>query len=140
MGRKKKQGLDSFPLEARFFSDRRTRMLVAAHGPAGALAYLYILSSAYKNGGWVRCDSDFVDSMVIALDMFPDETESVIADLIRRGLLSRPLFERQGILSSRGVQRRFQRNMKPLHREVSVPRRLWLLPPEETEAHIKLKD
>ena len=137
MARPSKQGLDYFPLDTDIFdADPRLRVLVGKFGAGAFALYTRILCNCYREAGYyVRCDEDFYELLALDLGMDGQRVAETVDYMVDRGLFDAGCFGR-GILTSRGIQRRYQeavrgrmsRRQEPMELEEGV----WLLSEEET--------
>lgn len=139
MARPRKEGVEYFSLDVDFFSDKKIKILKARYGPDGVTLYLYLLCEIYKNGYYLKIDDDFKFIISDDLNMNCDKVEQVLAFLLERSMFSEQLFQSDAVLTSAGIQRRYQLMIKSraMKNPVTVER-YWLLPQEETETFIKL--
>ncbi len=108
MARPRKKGLDYFPLGIDFFSVIKVRILKSRFGVDGIAIYLYLLCEIYKNGYYIHLDEDFEYIMSDDLNMSSDKVKQVLKFLLERSLFDNKLFQSDTILTSAGIQRRFQ--------------------------------
>lgn len=113
MARPYKAGLDYFPLDVDFFTNKKIKNLRRAHGTIGVLTYLNLLCRVYSNGYYYRFDDIEELSMDIAEEIANAQLRSVstsvtetINYLVGRGILSQELFER-GIISGEALQEQY---------------------------------
>ena len=139
MARPKKKGLDYFPLDVDFFSDTKIKLLKARFGADGITIFVYLLCEIYKNGYYVKADEDFQYVMSDDLNMSIDKVKQVLKFLLERSLLDSKLFQSDTILTSAGIQKRFQIAVKERAKKNPVEiTRFWLLKESETEPFIKV--
>jgi hypothetical protein len=134
MPRPYKQGLDYFPLDTDFFTNKKTKNLRRAHGEIGILTYLNLMSRVYRNGYFYKFDDLEELSMDIAEEIANSQLRSVagkvtetINYLVGREILAEGLFK-QGIISGISLQEQYvistykaKRNIKmDVHRLVDV--------------------
>lgn len=140
MARPQKQGLDYFPLDVDFFSDRKIKRLQAQFGTKGIAVYLYILCEIYHGKGYyVACDKELVLAIADDVGISENATREIVNFLLSRCLLDETLAQSEKVLSSKSVQRRFQEAKKRGKREVVVEDRYWLLDAEETCTSIQVR-
>lgn len=143
MARPKKDGVDYFPFDTDFFSDDKIRMLKARYGADGITMYIYLLTRIYSDKGyyleWYGEDSDCL--VAETLNMSSDKVGQIKAYLLKRSLFDDTLFRSAEVLSSKGIQRRYQQAIKgrAAKNPVTVRGDLWLLKEEETESFIKVR-
>ncbi len=131
MARKPKKGLSYFPMDIDIFQDIKIRKLIKYQGGKAISVYAYLLCSIYKDGYYMRWDNElpFVVSEVTGYD--EAYIHEVIKSCLNIGLFSKELFEKEKILTSKGIQERFVLVMKSLNR-VSEISEFNLISSEET--------
>lgn len=141
MARPIKKGLDYFPLDVNFFSNKKIKVLKSRFGADGVVIYLYILCEAYKeNGYYAKNDDDFVDVVADDLNMSGEKVGQVINFLCGRSLLDSKLFVSDKVLTSHGIQTRFQSAIKSRAAKVAteVKGKYWVLSKNETLPYVKV--
>ena len=136
-----KQGLDYFPFDVDFFySDKKIKVLKAKYGCDGITVYIYLLCQIYKNGYYIKLDEDYEYIISDELKMEPEKIGQIINFLCGRSLFDNKLFVSDKVLSSRGIQARFQAAVKERgsKRAVEVDANIWLLGESETESYVKV--
>ena len=139
MARRRQEGNLFFRLDVDFFSDRKVKILKARYGADGITLYLYLLCEIYKIGYYLKIDEDFEYIVSDDLNMESNKVKQVLNFLLERSLFDNTLFQSDKILTSAGIQRRYQAMVKA--RALKTPitvERFWLLPEEETETFIKV--
>ena len=135
MPRPQKKGFDYFPFDVDFFSDRKIKILRARFGADGLTVYLYLLCEIYKTGFYIKLDKDFEFIIADDLNMSVEKIQQIIAFLSERSLLDSTLLRSDTVLTSAGIQKRWQEMMKSRASKTpaSIDGRYWLLSEEETE-------
>ena len=140
MPRPQKKGLDYFPLDVDFLSDRKIKILKSRYGADGITLYIYLLCEIYRNGYYLKVDDDFYFLIADDLGMERNKVQQVLRFLLERSLFDSTLFQSDTVLTSAGIQRRFQLAVKERARKTPViVERFWLLSKEETETFIKVR-
>ena len=109
MGRNKKEGLSYFPFDVDFFQDLKIRKLIRYQGSNAIAIYAFILCNIYKNGYYIRWDSDlpFIISEQTGYE------ESYIVEVINCcldiSLFSKNLFDSERVITSFGIQDRYRK-------------------------------
>lgn len=109
MGRNKKEGLSYFPFDVDFFQDIKIRKLIRYQGSNAIAIYAFILCNIYKDGYYIRWDSDlpFIISEQTGYE------ESYIVEVINCcldiGLFSKKLFDSERVITSFGIQDRYRK-------------------------------
>lgn len=142
MARPQSNGLKYFSLDTDFFfGDRRIKILRSKYGSDGVLFYIYLLTEIYRNSFYIRWDEDTKDSCVCDLNFTEGFIEQVLEYLLGRSLLTKvdvsTLTQSVTIITSPGIQKRWQAAKKELKRDIVVDPQMWLLKEEETAAFIK---
>lgn len=126
MGREIKQGLDYFPLDTDFFTNKKIKALRRAHGLIGILTYLNILCRIYANGYYFKFDDIEELSMDIAEDIANEQLKRVatcvtetINYLVGQGILAEGLFE-GGIISGIAMQEQYVRSAYAAKRKIKM--------------------
>ena len=139
MARPKKKGIEYFPFDVDFFSDKKIRVLKGRFGADGITIYLYLLCEIYRNGYYVQMDEDYEYIIADDLGMSNEKVKQVLKFLLERSLLDSTLFQSDTIITSQGIQRRFQEAIKTRasKSEIRVEQKYWLLKENETQPFIK---
>lgn len=140
MARPQKKGLDYFPFDIDFFDDVKIKIVRAKFGSDGVLLYIYLLCTIYKNGFYIVCDDDFRYVISDDLGMSEDKIGQMLSFFLKRSLFDDTLFKADKILTSTGIQRRFQEAVKQRASKnpVQVSEKLWLISKNETMSFIKV--
>lgn len=138
MSRQQKDGLDYFPLDVDFFEDEKIKILRARYGADGISLYIYLLCRIYKKGYYIKVNDDFEYILSVDLNMGADKVRQVLTFLLSRSLFDNTLFQSDAVLTSTGIQKRFQLAVKERAKKNPVKvGRFWLLEKEETKPFIK---
>jgi hypothetical protein len=107
MARPAKEGLDYFSLDTDIANDDKMKLIKAKHGLVGFAIVVLLLTKIYHNGYFYQWSED-------ELYLFSDDARTdintvsmVVNDCINKGLFSKKLYDKYGILTSHGVQKRF---------------------------------
>lgn len=109
MGRNKKIGLDYFPFDIDFFQDLKVRKLIKYQGGKAITVYALLLCNIYKQGYYMMWDEElpFIVSEQTGFE------EAYIREVIKCclvvGLFSKYLYESDKVLTSKGIQERYQK-------------------------------
>lgn len=108
MGRNIKKGLNYFPLDTDFFSDIKIRKLIKYQGGKAITVYTLLLCNIYKEGYYIRQDPEL--AFIVSEQTGFDEPyiREVIKCCIGIGLFSKELYEKESVLTSKGIQERYQ--------------------------------
>lgn len=138
MARPHKKGVDYFSFDVNFFTfDKRIKLLRARYGSDGIVVYIYLLTEIYKDQGYfLRVDNDFNYVISDELKMSPEKIGQIINFLLERSLFDNTLFKSDKVLTSHGIQLRFQEAVSK-RSSVEVDGKYWLLGADETKGFIK---
>ena len=138
MPRPKKNGLDYFPLDVDFLDDPKIKILKARYGRDGIVFYIYLLCEIYKQGYYLQVDDDFEYIISDDLKIDQNKAKQVLNFLLSRSLFDNKLFQSDKVLTSAGIQKRFQLAVKERARKNPIEvGRYWLLKENDTEPFIK---
>ena len=102
--------------------------------------YIYLLTEIYRKGYYIRWDEDLIDD-AMGLNLTEGFIEQVMTFFIDRGLVVKIEIKEPNnpdtIITSPGIQKRYQEAVKSLRRDVFVDADIWLLDERETAAFIK---
>lgn len=109
MGRNRKQGLDFFPFDVDFFTDIKVRKLIKYQGGKAVTVYLSLLCIIYKEGYYMSWDKEL--PFIISEQTGFDEAyiQQVIECCLKLGLVDEKLYKSDHVVTSRGIQQRYQR-------------------------------
>lgn len=141
MARPVKDSLDYFPKDTGFYRDRKIRALIGRFGSDGAILYDYILCEVYGDKGYyTEIDDSFVDIAAADLKMSPEKIGLILNYLLDKSmLLDGTLSKTVKVLTSHGIQTRWQEVKKSAKRAIGVNGELWLLDEAETEGFIQVR-
>lgn len=139
MGRPRKTGIDYFPFDVDFFSDKKIKILKSRFGVDGITIYLYLLCEIYRNGYYIEYDDDYTYIIADDLGMSGEKVKQVLSYLLERSLLTSILLLPVTVITSHGIQCRFQEAVKGRAAKsgVEVDKQIWLLNEQETLPFIK---
>lgn len=134
MGRPPKEGIDYSEWDVDLFDDPKIDKLMDAQGCSGFVIYFYLCQRAYATHGYYLpwgCDDSASVARRIGGGVSSKAVENTVALCLRVGLFDNSLFEGHGVLTGRGVQKRFTRVL-PKRNCKDVVAEYWLLPPEKS--------
>ena len=111
MARPQKVGLLYFPLDVDIFEDPKVEKVTSRFGPVGDGILVRLLCRIYREGYCTAFDEDVARS--IALKVGDRELYAtvmgVVEKLLQAGFFDEGMYREFGILTSRGIQRRYER-------------------------------
>lgn len=130
MGRPPKEGIDYAGWDTSIFDgDDRIDALIDSQGIAGFTVYFYLCQKAYGTHGYYLCWGSSQAASVsrrLGKGCSAALVASVVEKCLQICLFDRELFDLHGILTSRGIQRRYWAVKKDRSRN-EVPTEYWLL-------------
>ncbi len=115
MARPQQKGLEYFPFDTNFFSDRKIKRVLRTFGPKGVIIYLFLLCEIYRQEGYfIKWDSnssfDIADGIGVGIS--EDLVNQVVEFCRKEKLFSEELFISDSVLTSRGIQERYKEATK----------------------------
>lgn len=106
MGRPTKQGVDYFPLDVNF--DEKTEPYVAENEAVGHSVLIIVWGLIYQNHGYFAVNDKKFHLMVKRrVNVGIEDVKRYIDSMVEHGIFDKSLFEKFGVLTSRGIQARF---------------------------------
>lgn len=120
MARTINRGLEYYPINTNLFSDIKVRKLIKYQGGKSISIYVYLLCNIYQNGYYIQWDDElpFLVSEPTGLDVA--YVSEVIKCCLNVGLFSKEMFESERILTSKGIQERYDFICKQSRKKSSV--------------------
>ncbi len=145
MGRNIKQGLSYFPVDVDIFEDEKIQFVSAIYGPLGEGITIRLLCRIYRNGYFIFFDDDvaLLFSRSTGDISLLNTIKGVVDELLKREFFDRGMFENYKILTSAGIQRRYNKicaDAKRINYQIDpkfdlLRRKLSFTPEETTEQH-----
>lgn len=142
MGRPISNGARYFPLDVDFATDPKVRTLRARHGAEGVMCYIYLLCAVFREGYAIKYDDDLVCALSLDVGVPEEKVKELVAFFADRGLVDADVLSKYNVLTSHGIQKRFQEivRSRARTRKVTVVENLWILCGEETEDFVIVSD
>lgn len=139
MARPRKKGNVYFPFDVDFFGDRKIKEVRGKYGTDGVTLYIYLLCAIYEEGYYLQVDSGLNYVASYDLGMSDEKIGQMLNFLCERSLFDNKLFASDKVLTSRGIQLRFQEMVRTraVKTGIEVNKSFWLLEEDETESFIK---
>jgi len=139
-----KSGLDYFPFEVSFFSDKKIKRLRAKYGNDGVMVYIYLLCEVYKNGYYIDYDDDLILDISDELNISENATMQIMNYLLSRSLFDDTLAKSVKVLTAKSIQLRYQEAVEKRAKKrdskcIEVEAKFWVLNEEETRSFIKVR-
>jgi len=141
MPRPKKKGLDYSPWDTNIFeNDTKIDELIDAQGWSGFAVYFYLCQKAYASDGFFYRWS-YANAATTARRMgggIGSETvKQVVSVCLRIGLFDKRLFDEAGVLTSKGIQRRYM-SATGRRKPHDFDETLWLLGDDEDVSEVNV--
>ena len=130
-------GLIYFSFDCDFFSNRKIKVLKSNFGTDGIIVYMYLLCEIYKNGYYLKLDDDYNYIISDDLNLNAEKVNHIISFLAEHCLFDKQLYNSEKILTSKGIQKRFQLAIR--ERAKKTPRTVnnyWLPDDSETVGYM----
>jgi hypothetical protein len=109
MARTNQIGIKYFSFDVDFFNDEKIEFTSARFGVKGEVIAIRLLCKIYRNGYYTPWNDD--ESALLAKragdGVSPSLVSEVVKELVKRGFFDETLLNRFGILTSRGIQKRY---------------------------------
>lgn len=134
-GRPPKEGIAYAGWSVNLFEDDpKIDKLMDAQGCQGFVIYFYLCQRAYSSHGYFYVwsyDDAATTARKIGGGVGSETVKSTVALCLQIGLFDKRLFEGDGVLTSRGIQKGYTAVL-PNRRNKNVVKDYWLLKPEES--------
>lgn len=133
-GRNVKRGLVFFRMDCDFLRDRKVRRILRKWKSDGPLFYVALLCEVYRDKGYyINLDDDLIPDVADACGIDEDKAQAIFMDCVEAGLFDSAQLESKGILTSKGIQRRYMDIMAGLRRKGGIDSEISLISSEETQ-------
>lgn len=108
MARPTKKGLDYFPFDVDFFEDEKIAAISGEFGLKGEIVAVKLLCAIYRNGYFILW-SDMLRLKILRdlPGVSPDLLDKIVDRLVMWEFFDKTLFDSVGVLTSRGIQKRY---------------------------------
>ncbi len=129
-------GLKYYPMEIDFFDDQKMMVVAEKFGWQGELVAVKLLNRIYREGYELKWDD--LASLTFAKRVMCDPScrtlvEQVIHVLLNCGFFDKTIFDLFGVLTSRGIQRRWKTAIESQKRKAVIRPEVNLIQNEETD-------
>lgn len=134
MAKPKIEGFPYCQQDTDTFHDAKIRTLISRFGCDGYAVWDYIKQAAYReNGYYVEWNEERQELTAADLYITAEKTGLIVAYLLKRSLLVSKSFNGITVLTSHGIQKRFQEMAKAAKRDFyHFKKEVWILSEEET--------
>ncbi|WP_290302454.1 DUF4373 domain-containing protein [Muribaculum intestinale] len=121
MARPIKHGLDYFPFDVDFFSDEKLYAISGEFGIKGEITTIKLLCAVYRNGYYIEWTEMLKFKLLKELPgVSADLLDQIIKRLVKWDFFNKDLFDSASILTSKGIQRRYQAISTKMHRKNAI--------------------
>jgi hypothetical protein len=136
MARPKKSGLDYFPVDVDIHEDPAVAFVEAKYGVMAFGLLIRLMARIYRNGYYLLWSER--EQYLFAKDVNVDimTTKTIVNEYINEGFFSQKLYEQYGVITSRGIQKRY---IKAVDRRTKVVmyKEVFLINPEKDDVDLK---
>ena len=150
MARPIKEGVDYWPFDVDLLQDRKFRLIRSEFGIKGAYIAIELINLVYREHGYYANFGEedcLLMSEGVGGGCKPDFIMEVVQGCCRRSLFDAGVYDAFGVLTSRGIQRRYLKIVSKNRADVRLIKDYWLLNldddrdvPEAIKAKIALSD
>lgn len=108
MARPQKTGLDYFPFNVDLFDDEKVIPISSEFGAKGECVVVRVLCAIYRNGYFAECSEAFKFKIAKQAGVPQSLVSEVISGLVKWGFFDRAVFDSFGIITSKGIQKRWK--------------------------------
>ena len=108
MARISKEGIDYFPMDGDFLSNRKIRRLVREHGPEAIAVFLAVLAVTYNGKGYyMEWNEDVCFDLSEQTNTKTKTVQAIIVSAMHQQLFDTEMFKKQGIITSERIQKQY---------------------------------
>lgn len=127
MARPIKQGLSYFPFDVSFFSDRKVRKIIRGCGPGSPTILICLLCNIYEDQGYyILWDKELPFDIADTIGVPEGTVKELIKKAVDVDFFDKEMFEKEHILTSRGIQSRFIESTKK-RKDVTIKKEYWII-------------
>lgn len=122
MARPNKQGLDYFPFDVDFFDDEKIEAISGEFGIKGEITAIKLLCAIYRNGYFILWSDMLKMKLLKNLPGVSSELlDAILNRLVLWDFFDKSLFDSMGVLTSKGIQKRFFSIVKRRNKNEDYP-------------------
>ncbi len=107
MARPMKKGLEYFSLDVDMDQDDKIALIESQHGLVGFSIIIKLLMKIYSNGYYYEWGEKELLLFSKRVNVDNNTCSEIVNDCIKWGIFDKSIFEKDGVLTSRGIQKRF---------------------------------
>lgn len=103
------KGIEYYPFNVDFFDDDKIALIESEFGVKGSIIAIRLLCKIYRTGYYYQWGDDecLLFSRKAGADIAPNTVKEVVSGLVRRSFFDKGVYDKFGILTSRGIQQRY---------------------------------
>lgn len=103
------KGIEYYPFNVDFFDDDKIALIESEFGVKGSVIAIRLLCKIYRTGYYYQWGKDecLLFSRKAGADFTPNLVQEVVDGLVRRSFFDKGVYDKFGILTSRGIQQRY---------------------------------
>ncbi|MBQ7462448.1 MAG: DUF4373 domain-containing protein [Bacteroidaceae bacterium] len=103
------KGIEYYPFNVDFFDDDKIALIESEFGVKGSIIAIRLLCKIYRSGYYYQWGDDecLLFSRKAGADIVPNTVQEVVNGLVRRSFFDKGVYDKFGILTSRGIQQRY---------------------------------
>lgn len=108
MARPQKKGIDYFSFDIDFFEDEKIEPISGEFGVKGEIIVIRLLCAVYRNGYFAMWNEQLKMTLANRCKVSFELIDQVISRLVKWGFINEHLFNSAKVITSTGIQKRFQ--------------------------------
>ena len=108
MARPLKKGIDYFSFDVDFFEDEKIEPISGEFGSKGEIIVIRLLCAVYRNGYFILWNEQLKMTLANRCKVSSELVDQVIGRLVKWGFINESLFHSAKVITSKGIQIRFQ--------------------------------
>jgi len=105
MARPTKKGLDYFPMDCHM--DKNIKAVIRKFNIEGLGVLVGLYQHIYSEGYWIEWNDETAEDFALEFGIDENLLESILCFLVKRNVFNKELFDKEKVLSSKGIQKRF---------------------------------
>ena len=130
MARPQKDGVDYFSFDVDFFQDKKVKLIAAEFGDKGIVLLVRLLCEIYRTGGYYMAwddDDCLLMSQGVTGGCRPTFIAEVVTRCAERSFFDKRVLDMFGVLTSKGIQRRYLKMVSNSRDCIPIIKEYWLL-------------
>ena len=108
MARPLKKGIDYFSFDVDFFEDEKIEPISGEFGSKGEIIVIRLLCAVYRNGYFIMWNEQLKMTLANRCKVSSELVDQVVSRLVKWGFIDESLFHSAKVITSKGIQKRYQ--------------------------------